>query len=70
MDVIVAPYEADAQLAYLVREKLVDAVCTIDSDLVVFGCDTVSVLVIRSNLPHSFPHLHSGALQGAGHGGV
>ena len=32
-----APYEADAQLAYLERAGLVDAILTGDSDLLVFG---------------------------------
>ena len=34
---IVAPYEADAQLAYLAHEKIVDVVITEDSDLLVYG---------------------------------
>ncbi|KAF8652373.1 hypothetical protein AX16_004401 [Volvariella volvacea WC 439] len=38
---VVAPYEADAQLAYLERMGLVDAVLTEDSDLLVFGCRNV-----------------------------
>ncbi|CDO70975.1 hypothetical protein BN946_scf184830.g7, partial [Trametes cinnabarina] len=38
---IVAPYEADAQLAYLERIGLVDGIITEDSDLLVFGCKTV-----------------------------
>jgi exonuclease 1 len=37
----VAPFEADAQLAYLERIGVVDAVMTEDSDLLVFGCKTV-----------------------------
>lgn len=37
-----APYEADAQLAFLEREGLIDAIITEDSDLLVFGCKTVS----------------------------
>jgi exonuclease-1 len=35
---IVAPYEADAQLAYLMKTNKVDAVITEDSDLIAFGC--------------------------------
>jgi exonuclease 1 len=38
---VVAPYEADAQLAYLERRGLVSAIITEDSDLLVFGCQNV-----------------------------
>ncbi|KZT01218.1 uncharacterized protein LAESUDRAFT_731432 [Laetiporus sulphureus 93-53] len=38
---VVAPYEADAQLAYLERIGLVDGIITEDSDLLVFGCRKV-----------------------------
>lgn len=38
---IVAPYEADAQMAYLERIGLVDGIITEDSDLLVFGCRNV-----------------------------
>ena len=38
---VVAPYEADAQLAYLERVGIVDAILTEDSDLLVFGCQNV-----------------------------
>ena len=41
IEFIVAPYEADAQLAYLALNGLVDAVITEDSDLLVFGCPKV-----------------------------
>uniref|UniRef100_A0A914V9W4 Exonuclease 1 n=1 Tax=Plectus sambesii TaxID=2011161 RepID=A0A914V9W4_9BILA len=41
VDVIVAPYESDAQLAYLSQQKLVHAVITEDSDLIVYGCEKV-----------------------------
>jgi len=39
--VIVAPYEADAQLTYLVNKNIVDVIVTEDSDLMVFGCQRV-----------------------------
>ncbi|SJX63415.1 related to EXO1-exonuclease which interacts with Msh2p [Sporisorium reilianum f. sp. reilianum] len=38
---VVAPYEADAQLAYLEAEGIIDGIITEDSDLLVFGCKTV-----------------------------
>jgi len=45
IEFIVAPYEADAQLAYLsripVKEGGVDAVITEDSDLVAYGCKSI-----------------------------
>lgn len=37
-DCIVAPYEADAQLAYLNKIGLADYIVTEDSDLILFGC--------------------------------
>jgi exonuclease-1 len=42
---VVAPYEADAQLCFLEREGYVDGIITEDSDLLVFGCKQVGVLV-------------------------
>jgi 5'-3' exonuclease len=36
--VVVAPYEADAQLAFLSNNNLVDAVVSEDSDTIPFGC--------------------------------
>lgn len=38
---VVAPYEADAQLAFLMQNELADAVLTEDSDCLPFGCHTV-----------------------------
>lgn len=38
---IVAPYEADAQLAYLSRQNLVDIIITEDSDLLAFGAKKI-----------------------------
>ena len=37
IDYVVAPYEADAQLAYLERKNIIQGVITEDSDLLVFG---------------------------------
>ena len=36
-----APYEADAQMAYMVREGLADFAITEDSDLIAFGCPKI-----------------------------
>ncbi|CAK9800609.1 Exonuclease 1 [Anthophora plagiata] len=41
IDCIVAPYEADAQLAYLNISGIVDVVITEDSDLTLFGCKKI-----------------------------
>ncbi|CAL8094807.1 unnamed protein product [Calicophoron daubneyi] len=41
VDCIVAPYEADAQLAYLNRAGYADIIITEDSDLLLFGCRQV-----------------------------
>lgn len=38
VSVMRAPYEADAQLAFLAREQLVHAVLTEDSDLIAYSC--------------------------------
>lgn len=46
IDCIVAPYEADAQLAYLNIKNYVDLVITEDSDLLLFGCDKVIDVLI------------------------
>ena len=41
VEFIVAPYEADAQLAYLDYINYIDAVCTEDSDLIAYGCKKI-----------------------------
>eukprot|EP00826_Nyctotherus_ovalis_P057537 TRINITY_DN7874_c0_g3_i1.p1 TRINITY_DN7874_c0_g3~~TRINITY_DN7874_c0_g3_i1.p1 ORF type:complete len:434 (+),score=129.23 TRINITY_DN7874_c0_g3_i1:48-1304(+) len=41
IEYVVAPYEADAQMAYLYRTKYVSLVITEDSDLLAYGCDKV-----------------------------
>ena len=41
---IVAPFEADAQLAYLYKEKIIDAVLTNDSDLIIYGVENIIFL--------------------------
>ncbi|MCP9259221.1 Exonuclease 1 [Dirofilaria immitis] len=41
VDVIVAPYESDAQLTFLTKAKMAQAVITEDSDLIAFGCEKI-----------------------------
>jgi hypothetical protein len=41
IECMVAPYEADAQLAYLAKEGYVQAVISEDSDLIVYHCGTL-----------------------------
>ncbi|KAI5477622.1 exonuclease 1 [Pseudohyphozyma bogoriensis] len=41
VEYVVAPYEADPQLAYLEQQGIVDGIVTEDSDLLVFGCRNV-----------------------------
>ena len=41
VEFLVAPYEADAQMAYLALHGNVDAVLTEDSDLLTYGCPKV-----------------------------
>ena len=38
VELIVAPYEADSQIAYLVREGIADFAISEDSDLIAYGC--------------------------------
>ncbi len=62
VDYLVAPYESDAQLAYLSRVGHVHAVVTEDTDLVLFGCQKVatrySLLSTLLDLI-SFAYLHT-----------
>ena len=41
VEFVVAPYEADSQMAYLAQKGLVDLVLTEDSDLLAYGCPEV-----------------------------
>ncbi|EJD51765.1 PIN domain-like protein [Auricularia subglabra TFB-10046 SS5] len=68
---LVAPYEADAQLAFLDRVGLIDAVYSEDSDLVVFGVqklvcklqdDGACAIVRHADLSVSHSHLRLMAL--------
>ncbi|KAG1649701.1 Exonuclease 1 [Nymphon striatum] len=59
IDCIVAPYEADAQLAYLNKQGFAQTIITEDSDLIIFGCEKIfykmdatgrGVLIEKNNL--------------------
>ena len=41
IEFVVAPYEADAQMAYMVKEGLADFAITEDSDLIAYGCPRI-----------------------------
>lgn len=62
---IVAPYEADAQLAYLARKSVaaggVHAVITEDSDMVAYGCP---IILFKSQLDGSVEELNRSVLLG------
>nr|QDO16419.1 exonuclease 1 [Crypthecodinium cohnii]USW07883.1 exonuclease 1 [Crypthecodinium cohnii] len=72
---IVAPFEADAQLAYMCRTGWVHAVISEDSDLLAYGCpntffkmDTYGDgenIVLPCLQPNHVPELPSGAEEGA-----
>ena len=52
VDCIVAPYEADAQLAYLNISGIADVVITEDSDLTLFGCTKVNKIILTQRIIH------------------
>lgn len=54
IDYVVAPYEADAQLAYLAKSGIVDFVITEDSDLVLFGCPKVHKFCSTTSISVNF----------------
>ena len=59
---MVAPYEADAELAYLVKEGIAHFVITEDSDLLAFGCPRVFVL--QYSKPANGDHLGTMVFRG------
>jgi 5'-3' exonuclease len=54
VDCVVAPYEADAQLAYLSRTGVAQIVITEDSDLILFGCEKVQDFFPSIHQKYSF----------------
>lgn len=41
IEFIVAPYEADAQMAYMVQQGFADFAISEDSDLIAYGCPKI-----------------------------
>ena len=61
VDVLVAPYEADAQLAFLNKANIAQLIITEDSDLILFGCEKVAkylLIVIENYLGKYFSFLY------------
>lgn len=54
IEVIVAPYEADAQIAYLVKEGIADFAISEDSDLITYGCPTLLMKLTFSGMCQAF----------------
>jgi 5'-3' exonuclease len=57
----VAPYEADAQLAFLNKANIAQLIITEDSDLILFGCEKVAkylLIVIENYLGKYFSFLY------------
>lgn len=58
VDCIVAPYEADAQLAFLNIQNIADVVITEDSDLLLFGTKKVVYLTYVNVRNSAVAHTH------------
>ncbi|KAH9380451.1 hypothetical protein HPB48_008800 [Haemaphysalis longicornis] len=65
IDYIVAPYEADAQLAYLAQTKMADVIVTEDSDLIPFGCEKVLFKMDRAGFGQLYERSKLGDCFGA-----
>ena len=61
---IFAPYEADAQLAYLCKTKVVSAVITEDSDLFVFGCPRLLYKMDKNGYGKEIQFKNLGSVEG------
>ena len=55
VEFIVAPYEADAQMAFLARNEYVHIVITEDSDMIAYRCPRVSPRLLIFNLSPCAP---------------
>lgn len=51
---MVAPYEADAQMAYMVQQGLADFAISEDSDLIAYGCPSIVMKLTPSGFAQQF----------------
>eukprot|EP01052_Picozoa_sp_SAG31_P011690 SAG31_NODE_667_length_12948_cov_70.090746_12_plen_223_part_00 len=63
VDFVVAPYEADVQLAYMSLNGLVDCVVTEDSDLIVYGSKRVLYKLDKHGCGQLLLHQNLGAVE-------
>lgn len=66
VDCVVAPYEADAQLAFLSKSGLAEAVITEDSDLLAFGCHRVILKMDKQGNGLEIDQKHLGRVKSLG----
>ncbi|XDV43136.1 hypothetical protein PO909_011665 [Leuciscus waleckii] len=66
VDCVVAPYEADAQLAFLNKADIAQAVITEDSDLLAFGCKKVILKMDKQGNGLEIDQCHLGRCKSLG----
>ncbi|XP_007244638.2 exonuclease 1 [Astyanax mexicanus] len=66
VDCVVAPYEADAQLAFLNKSGIAHAVITEDSDLLAFGCKKVLLKMDKQGNGLEIDQCHLGRCRSLG----
>ncbi|XP_073783251.1 exonuclease 1 isoform X1 [Danio rerio] len=66
VDCVVAPYEADAQLAFLNKSDIAQAVITEDSDLLAFGCKKVILKMDKQGNGLEIEQCHLGRCKSLG----
>ncbi|XP_026141368.1 exonuclease 1 [Carassius auratus] len=66
VDCVVAPYEADAQLAFLNKSGIAQAVITEDSDLLAFGCKKVILKMDKEGNGLEIDQCHLGRCKSLG----
>ncbi|XP_072546647.1 exonuclease 1 [Salminus brasiliensis] len=66
VDCVVAPYEADAQLAFLNKSGLAQAIITEDSDLLAFGCKKVILKMDKQGNGLEIEQCHLGRCRSLG----